>query len=390
MQNAIDYIDWIDSPHWTSKTELGSSGEYFQFTCNWNSRDQSWSVSIATLDDEILIHNRKLILQVNLLEYCYSYNRPDCILMPLTNNPLINGIDKDHLTNGEVRLYHIPLNNPILYNTASNTSNSANVEYITLPNNLYTNTEGMNFMVGGLEEGTSFKDVEYSTLFDNLLYQNDQANFTSFFIDNIPNEIEVGGKVPADEYIASFSIDNTGLAKEGTLQLKHNDNYLKKYLPVKSPIKFILPEISSNEPIEHKFHISAFNRNGVSFGKFYNLNFMYRIYYGEYTEDIDDNNLDNPMSILRATALTNNLQDEYQFLKIDNSGSNYKWFCYPAALGQNYIFYDLGTDVAIVMNDPQDVIINNEHGLSIGYYCYRTFYEINEDITIGIKPKEQV
>jgi len=390
MSKNIEYIDWINAPHWTSKLALGSRGEYFQFTCSWNNRDQSWSISIATLDEEILIQNRKLVLETNLFDYCYSYSRPDCLLVPLTDDLLIDRIEKDHLNNKKVKLYHIPLDNPILYAASSNSSSGDNIEYITLPNNLYTNSEGMNFVVGGLEEGTSFQGVEYKTLFDNLLYQNDRTNFTSFSIDSIPNEIEVGGKIEAGEYTAEFTIDNKGLVKESTLNLKFNDIFLKNYLPIEAPINFNLSnEITSNLPVEHKFYISAFNRNGVSFGKFYRLNFKYRIYYGEYTEDIDDNGWDNPMSVLRATELKNNLQDEYQFLAIKNGGGNYKWFCFPVALGQNYIFYDIETDITVVMDDPKEIIINNKYGLNIKYYCYRTFYEINKDLTIGIKPKAQ-
>ena len=107
---------------------------------------------------------------------------------------------------------------------------------------------------------------------------------------------------------------------------------------------------------------------------------MYKIYYGEYTEDITDTGFDNPLKVLRAKELVADIEGEYLFLPIA-----YKWFCYPAILGEHYVFYELESDVGIVMDEVKKVMVKNEYGLTIEYNCYRSLNEISEEFIMGVK-----
>ena len=118
------------------------------------------------------------------------------------------------------------------------------------------------------------------------------------------------------------------------------------------------------------------------------MSFKYRLYYGEYTDDITDSGLANPLPVLRATELTYTIVDnEYFFIDLSDfqAASGYRWFCYPAILGRNFIFYDIATDIAIVFDEPLELTINNEYGLALQYLCYRTTNEIFNEFTMRVK-----
>ncbi len=249
---------------------------------------------------------------------------------------------------------------------------------------LYTNEMPMPFSVGGLKEGTKFKDVQLKVILTKLLYGYDLPFFSSFNIANIPHSVEIGYTIIANSYLAEFSIENPELLKENTISIALNNALILSELPNLSPVDLILDTDISKDTIDSvSFEISAYDSTGTSFNKLFNVDFKYKIYYGEYTEDITDSGFANPLSVLRASELVQTInQTEYLFLNLA-----YKWFCYPAILGDNYIFIDVATDIAIVMQEPIELTIENEYGLNINYYCYRTAREINSEIVVKIERK---
>ena len=102
----LEYITWFKSPHWSSNIILGDKGVYYRFEANWNNRNNCWSINIS-LDRHVLIHGVDLVLNVDPLALCYSKYRPDCILFPTSENMNIKRISYNHMTSGEVKLYHI-------------------------------------------------------------------------------------------------------------------------------------------------------------------------------------------------------------------------------------------------------------------------------------------
>lgn len=251
----------------------------------------------------------------------------------------------------------------------------------------YTNSKPTLFDLGGLKKGSRFKNVDLRELFTKLLYGFEFPEFSSFSVsyNNTPisNKVEVGYTLQAGEYVFDWLITNPELLEEQSITIEQDGAVLTEKLDNVPPVAIELEELKKDEPASVNFLISAFDTTGVSFTKSVTLSFLYRIYYGEYTEDITDWVLDtnaNPLSILRAKELVGNILGEYYF-----QGVGYKWFCYPESLGENYVFYEISSDVALVFDEVKKITITNEYGLSINYNCYRTLHEIHEEFVMGIK-----
>lgn len=106
-EKELSYIPWIDSNKFRIKVALGSEEIYYNFYAEYNIRGDHWSVTVTTESELTLIQNRKLVIGVNVFENCYVTEKPDCLLMPLTDDDRITVITKDNMTNGNVKLFHI-------------------------------------------------------------------------------------------------------------------------------------------------------------------------------------------------------------------------------------------------------------------------------------------
>ena len=250
----------------------------------------------------------------------------------------------------------------------------------------YTNALPMPFDVGGLKKGTKFKDVDLKVLWTKLLYGYDLPYFTDFTVaildlgnlDKI--DVEIGYKILAGDYQATFSIVNPELLKENSIVISQDKVVLLENLPNLSPVTLTLSEIHKADLSTVSFEIFGYDTTGTSFNKYFNINYKYKIYYGEYTEDITDTGFTNPLIVLRASELVDNIYGEYLFL-----GVGYKWFCYPEVLGENYILYEISSDIALVFDDVRKITITNSYGLTITYNCYRTLNEIHDEFVMGVK-----
>jgi hypothetical protein len=252
-------------------------------------------------------------------------------------------------------------------------------------NPLYTNSHPIPFDVGQIKAGTRFKNADLRVVFTKLFYGFDFPEFDTFFVQNTDN-IDIGGRfeigytIPAGDYLFNFNIINPELLEEKSIFIEHDGVLLAEQLDNISPVTIALTEFQKVTAGDTVFKISGYDTTGVTFQKDYIVQYQYRIYYGEYTDDIEDTGLPNPLSILRATELVSDIKSEYFFL-----GVGYKWFCYPENLGENYIFYELTSDIAVIFEYPRKITITNEYGVDVTYNCYRTTNEVNQEFTMGIK-----
>ncbi len=106
-EQNLSYIPWIDSDKFRIKVVLGSDETYYNFYAEYNLRGDHWSVTITTESQVVLVQNRKLVIGVDVFENCYSKEKPDCLLIPLTDDDRITGITRDNMVAGNVKLFHI-------------------------------------------------------------------------------------------------------------------------------------------------------------------------------------------------------------------------------------------------------------------------------------------
>jgi hypothetical protein len=255
-------------------------------------------------------------------------------------------------------------------------------------NPFYTNSKPIPFDVGQIKAGTRFKDADLRVVFTKLFYGFDFPEFNTFFIQNA-NNIDIGGifeigyLVPIGDYLFNFNIINPELLEENSIFIEQDGQLLADKLDNTSPITIPLNEFTKDMAGAVTFKILAYDTTGVTFQKDYICEYRYKIYYGEYTDDITDWILDgntNPLSILRASELADDIYGEYYFQSV-----GYKWFCYPESLGEKYVFYDISSDIALVFNEVKKIEITNQYGLTIIYNCYRTLNEIHDEFVMGVK-----
>src|SRR5574343_110056 len=251
----------------------------------------------------------------------------------------------------------------------------------------YTNSKPMPFKLGGLPKGTRFKNTDFKTLMTKLLYGVGLPYFSTFSIQKqgggeFIKTVEIGYNLKSEVLSAVYSIENDLLLEADSITLlQDNEIVVEKVLG--SPFEFQTLDVTYNVLQNIDFTLLAYDTTGTSFQNLITLRFKYKIYYGEYTDDIMDwvsDSSTNPLSILRAKELIDNIYGEYYF-----QGVGYKWFCYPEILGENYVFYEISSDIALVFDEVQKITITNEYGLSIKYNCYRTLNEIHEEFVMGIK-----
>jgi hypothetical protein len=107
----LNYIPWIDSSNWSANIVLGSKNVRYKFSANWNTRGDSWSITIAQ-GQTVVLQGIKLVLNVDLLEYCHNEVKPECILYAHTENKNIDRITFDNMVSSDVKLYHVA-NRPV-------------------------------------------------------------------------------------------------------------------------------------------------------------------------------------------------------------------------------------------------------------------------------------
>lgn len=241
----------------------------------------------------------------------------------------------------------------------------------------YTNTMPMPDDVGGLLAGTTFNQMSLNELWTRLLYPYQFPIFTTFTID-LNTNYEIGNTILLGEYETIWTIDNSQMLEDNSISITYinSNTVLANNLPNAVPYSLDIPNITFSIPTELIFRISALNTTGNTFIRDFTINFMERIYIGE-------TNLDTLTEIdvkdLRLSELKANINGEYEML-----AGGYKWFCYPVSMGTRTNFYDVNTSFPIAMNVPQTISITNDFGVTLNYYCYRTFNMLGGAITIGI------
>ena len=106
-EKELSYIPWFDSDSFRIKVILGDEDIYYNLDAQYNIRGSYWSLTITTESELVLIQNRKLVIGVNLFENCYHKLKPNCFLLPLTDDDRITVITRDNMINGNVKLFQV-------------------------------------------------------------------------------------------------------------------------------------------------------------------------------------------------------------------------------------------------------------------------------------------
>jgi hypothetical protein len=105
--SSLDYIQWFEGYRFKTQVVLGVTQKYYTLEAYYHIRSDSWYVSIRAEDNKLLVQHKKLVLGFDVLEYCYDLEKPDCMLIPVTDEDTIKDINYDNMANGSVKLIHL-------------------------------------------------------------------------------------------------------------------------------------------------------------------------------------------------------------------------------------------------------------------------------------------
>lgn len=125
------------------------------------------------------------------------------------------------------------------------------------------------------------------------------------------------------------------------------------------------------------FRITGETTRGASFTRDYTVTWRWRFYYGESASagPLSEANIE----ALRANALLAGYAGTYAF---SAASGQYKYLCYPAALGTATTFKDASTNLDVPFEAAYTVSVTNTFGITTNYNVHRTTNAIGGAINI--------
>lgn len=224
--------------------------------------------------------------------------------------------------------------------------------------------------IGGVEAGTMYTNTPIEDVLKQLLNPYQVPYFSSFTL-NVPTTIEVGNDLGVVTF--SYAIGNdSGVASQVTLDKSgvvqdtvSNDVYNISYDGI---------SLVKDTPSSIVFNVTATDIKGDDFTKSLEVKWGANIYYGEGQATIDEAGIES----LRVSSLSTEANGSYPML-----GGDYKWICYPTALGVLTTFVDPATNFNVVMDLPITVYVTNSYGALLEYTCHRSYNATASGITIN-------
>lgn len=92
----MQVINWAtEESFFTQDVLLGDKP--FIMSASWNERSSNWSVSISTTSNELLICNKRLIVNIDILNGCHSTNKPQGYLIVTPVTPIVIPITQSNM-----------------------------------------------------------------------------------------------------------------------------------------------------------------------------------------------------------------------------------------------------------------------------------------------------
>jgi hypothetical protein len=240
----------------------------------------------------------------------------------------------------------------------------------------YTNANPTPVTIGGIAAGSTFSAQTMTQMWDALLYPYQSPTFSSFAMTGVTT-LEVGDSISGAKTftwtttnsanINANSIDILDVTGSATLESSLPNTGSKSHT-FSSPIQLVAAGT-------YQFKIQGVNSHSSSFNRTLNINWYWRIYYGE---DVDAGPLtQTQVKALRASGLQSGIAGTYIFLS-----GGYKYLAWPTALGAASSFKDASTSLDVDMQPPYLVSVTNAYGVTTNYYVYRTTYVLGGAINI--------
>ena len=92
----MQVINWpLEESFFTQDILLGDRP--FIMSATWNERDETWVISLSTTNNEILVTNRRIIINTDILDGVHSENKPQGYLMVVPMTPIVIPITQSNM-----------------------------------------------------------------------------------------------------------------------------------------------------------------------------------------------------------------------------------------------------------------------------------------------------
>lgn len=241
----------------------------------------------------------------------------------------------------------------------------------------YVRPTPMGIDVGGATVGTTF-DGTVTDALDTILYPYLDPAFTSFSLSGY-STLEVGDEIPTGNKTFTFDISNDSNVAPNTVDIENVSDaitYVTGSANDNTETVNFIANVIRNTPGNKQFRITATNTLAADFNRTYNVNWYYRVYYGE---SVSPTLTENDIEALRANLLSGSANRTYAM-----NGGGYKFMCWATNLGTKSNFFDVDTGFAVAMEPPVTINITNPYGVSQDYYVYRTTNQLVGSINIQV------
>ena len=266
------------------------------------------------------------------------------------------------------------------YTQTANQGTQTNIlaRNITLSSSVsYTNPTPTSVTLGGWTAGSTFSAVSNDTMWTTLLYPYQSPAFSTFSISGQSITLEVGDSIASGSKTFTWSTTNSGNINTNSLTItNHTDAVtLGSSLANDGTESLSLASaITKTSQATHTFRISGVNTNSITFTRDFNVNWRWRLYYGE---SANTSLTEAQIEALGTSSLTSGAAGTYSFL-----AGNYKYLAYPTSFTLMTSFKDSLTLLDVDMEAPATVSVTNAFGQTSDYYVHRTTNILGAAISI--------
>ena len=262
----------------------------------------------------------------------------------------------------------------------------------------YNKPNSSNYGIGSLESGSSFQNVSYQNVFNNLLYGDELGNISNISIigtSGYINPLEIGDSLVPSTYTFSWSLTNAPLFNDFSAKIERvgYGNIISSSTN-SGPYEWILGStISYNSTQSEIFNLYLTRTNGTTIRKQVNIDWRLPIYYGSTTStNLLGSSLPSNFSKLLATNsnfVVNIPGSGYKYVAVPDSFSEVYSITidgFPAAMagtsnGFSFQEFKVGNYNGTISSIYHDkIFVTGSFGIGFTYSLYRTLNSISSGI----------
>lgn len=239
-------------------------------------------------------------------------------------------------------------------------------EIVTSGSTTYTTTTPTTATVGGIAAGTSYTNATMQTVLDDLLHPYQTPTFSAFAMTGV-TDVEVGTDVSGNKTFTWTTTNPTNVTANSIsiTDVTGGPTIIESGLAdTGSKVHNFSVAFTRDDAGIYRFTISATNSQSVTFTKNLDINFYWKVYYGESASTSLD---EAGIEALRVGGLQSGFAGTYAF-----AATNYKYLCYPAVMGAATSFKDSETGLDVPFEAASTVSVTNAQGVTTDYYVYRS------------------